>query len=79
MLAGAHPTVKYEQSSILTVAYGKQPDGGIALGSLDLLDPQGKFEPLAITAKAAEGMGEAEIETWRTLPHEPAFYAGNRT
>jgi hypothetical protein len=69
MLAGAHPTVKYEQSSILTVAYGKQPDGGIALGSLDLLDPQGKFEPLAITAKAAEGMGEAEIETWRTLPH----------
>jgi hypothetical protein len=69
MLSGAHPTVKYEQSSVLTVAYGKQPDGDIALGSLDLLDPQGKFEPLAITAKAAEGMGEAERETWRALPH----------
>jgi hypothetical protein len=69
MLAGTHPTIKYDHSSILTVAYGKQPNGSIALGSLDLLDPQGKFEVLSITAKAAEGMGEAEKETWRLLPH----------
>jgi len=68
MLAGAHPTVKYEQSSILTVAYGRQPDGAIALGSLDLMDPQKKIEILSITAKAAEGMGEAEKETWWSLP-----------
>src|SRR5438552_16550417 len=53
----------------MTVAYGKQSDGGIALGSLDLLDPQGKFAPLAITAKAAESMGEKERETWAALPH----------
>lgn len=69
MLAGAHPTVKYEQSSILTVAYGKQDDGTVALGSLDLLDPQGKLEILAITAKAVEAMGESERETWASLPH----------
>lgn len=69
MLAGAHPTTKYTQSSVLTVAYGPQADGGIALGSLDLLDPQGKLGILEITAKAAEGMGEAERETWSTLPH----------
>jgi len=69
MLSGAHPTVKYEQSSVLTVAYGRQPDGAIALGSLDLLDPQGTFEILSITAKAAGGMGEDEKETWRSLPH----------
>lgn len=69
MLAGAHPTVKYNQSSILTVAYGKQEDGAMALGSLDLLDPQGAFEILSITAKAAEGMGEAEKQTWQSLPH----------
>lgn len=68
MLAGAHPTVKYAQSSILTVAYGKQPDGGIALGSLDLLNPQGKLDIVEVTAKAAEGMGEAERNTWRSLP-----------
>ena len=53
----------------MTVAYGKQPDGAIALGSLDLLDPQGMFGVLSITAKAAEGMGEAEKETWQSLPH----------
>lgn len=69
MISGAHPTVKYEQSSIMTVAYGKQPDGGLALGSLDLLTPQRKFEILAITAKAAESMGEKERETWAALPH----------
>ena len=69
MLAGAHPSVKYQQSSILTVAYGKQPDGEVALGSLDLLDPQGRFEILSITATSMEGMGEAEQDTWRSLPH----------
>lgn len=69
MLAGAHPTVKYTQSSIMTVAYGKQPGGGIALGSLDLLDPQRTFGILAVTAKAAEGMGEKERDVWSHLPH----------
>ena len=42
MLSGAHPTVKYAQSSIMTVAYGKQPDGPIALGSLDLRQHRAK-------------------------------------
>ena len=69
MLAGAHPSVKYKQSSILTVAYGKQPNGEVVLGSLDLLEPQGRFEILSITAKTIEGMGEAEQDTWRSLPH----------
>lgn len=69
MLSGAHPTVKYKQSSIMNVAYGKQRGGGIALGSLDLLDPQRKFDIIDITAKVVEGMGEAEKETWLSLPH----------
>jgi hypothetical protein len=70
MVSGAHPTVTYKQSSIMTVAYGKQPDGAIALGSLDLLDPQARgFGILDITARVMEGMGEAEKETWSHLPH----------
>jgi hypothetical protein len=69
MLAGAHPTTKYTQSTILTVVYGKQLDGRVALGSLDLLDPQGKFDIVAITAKAAGSLGEAERQTWTALPH----------
>jgi len=69
MLAGAHPTVNYNQSSIMTVAYGPQSGGGVALGSLDLLDPQRPFEIIAITAKAVHGMGEREQELWSSLPH----------
>ena len=69
MLAGAHPAVKYQKSSILTVAYGMQPAGGVALGSLDLLDPQKPMEFLKITAKAAWSMGENEQKTWSALPN----------
>ena len=69
MISGAHPLVQYEQSSILTVAYGKQDGRGLALGSLDLLDPQATLAPLAITARATESMGEKERETWAALPH----------
>ena len=69
MLAGSHPTAKYTQSSVLTVVYGKQKDGRMAMGSLSLLDPQGKFDIIAITAKAAGGLGETERQTWTTLPH----------
>jgi hypothetical protein len=69
MLAGAHPTVKYRRSCIMTVGYGAREDGGVALGSLDLLDPQRAFDIIAITAKVIEGMGESEKETWTTLPH----------
>jgi SAM-dependent methyltransferase len=69
MLAGAHPTVKYSRSSIMTVGYGPREGGGVALGSLDLLDPQRAFDIIAITAKAVEGLGENEKDTWSTLPH----------
>jgi hypothetical protein len=68
MIAGAHPTVKYDQSLIMTVPYGNM-EGDVALGSLDLLNPQAKLTEMAITAKAAEGMGEKEKETWAALPH----------
>lgn len=68
MIAGAHPSVKYEQSLIMTVPYGNM-QGDLALGSLDLLNPQAKLAEMAITAKAAEGMGEKAKETWAILPH----------
>ncbi|MFW6116239.1 MAG: hypothetical protein ACOC6F_00795 [bacterium] len=69
MLASAHPTVKYNGSSIMTVRYGPREGGGVSLGSLDLLDPQRAFDVVAITARAIEGMGESEKEAWSALPH----------
>ena len=69
MLSGAHPTITYERSSILTVAYGLMPNGSIALGSIDLLDDQKQIDILDMTAKVVTGMGEKEMETWSALPH----------
>ena len=69
MLASVHPEVRYEKSSILTVAYGRQPNGSLALGSLDLLESQGRLGFLSITARAAEGKGDAKKEIWHALPH----------
>ena len=70
MLAGAYPTTKYTQSSILSVVYGKQPDGRFALGSLDLLDPQAKLDIVfSTTATAVGGLGEENRSMWTALPH----------
>ncbi len=69
MLSGAHPAVKYKRSCIMTVPFGKQADGSVALGSLDLLDPQKKLDIIAISAKAAGGTGEADADTWTEIPN----------
>lgn len=72
MLAGAHPTVKYERSSVLTVAYGKREDGHYALGSLDMLTEQEAVEYFRITAapaRTSDPTGETE-RTLRRLPNE---------
>ncbi|HLJ58621.1 MAG TPA: hypothetical protein VKZ50_02705 [bacterium] len=70
MLAGTHPTVTYDHSSILTVPFGRQADGGVALGSLNLLDPQGNklVDIIATTAKAAGGSGESSTDAWTEIP-----------
>lgn len=68
MLSGAHPAVKYKRSCIMTVAFGHQDSGGVALGSLDLLDPQKKLDIIAISAKAAGASGESEADTWTEIP-----------
>jgi hypothetical protein len=70
MLSGAHPAVKYEGSSILTLPYGKQDSGEIALGSLDLLSQQPRLAPLAITSRVLQGTGTAEEQSALLLPHE---------
>lgn len=69
-LASVHPTETFTESSIITLAYGRQSDGGVALGSWDLLDAQRPFEILAITARAAQGTGEITLDTWSSFPHE---------
>ncbi len=69
MLSGAHPTITYEGSAIFTQPYGIQEDGKIALGSIDLLRDMALLEGSQITAKALEGTGSTEKDTWRFVPH----------
>jgi len=69
MLASAHPTVKYKGSRIFNVGYGPREGGGVALGSLDLLDLQRVFEIVAVTAKAVEANGQSEHEVWKVINH----------
>lgn len=68
MLSGAHPVVKYKRSCIMTVPIGRQENGEVAVGSLDLLDPQKKLDIIAISAKAAGGSGESDTDTWSEIP-----------
>lgn len=69
MLSGAHPKITYEGSAIFTSPYGLQEDGKIALGSIDLLKDKALLEGSQVTAKALEGAGEAEKDTWRFAAH----------
>jgi hypothetical protein len=69
MLSGSYPTVKYNHSSIMTVGYGVAADETVMLGSLDLLDPQGRIGSLAVTAKALGAVGAAVRDTWESIRH----------
>ncbi len=69
MLSGAHPTVQYQGGRIFTLRYGRQEDGTVALGAIDLLRDLALLQGSEITAKASESLGEAEKEAWRYAPH----------
>ena len=61
-LSGAQPTVGYGQSRIYTMPYGRQPDGTVKIGSLELLS--GNSQLLMInTSDPARRTGSAGEET----------------
>lgn len=78
MLATAHPTVTFNQSSVIAVEYGRQSSGRIALGSLDLLSEQQAFDAIGLTGaldvvaggEAVGGAGPSRRDVRVTLPHE---------
>jgi surface antigen len=68
MLASAHPSITYGDTSVMTMPYGKQDNGTISLGSLDLLQSQGTFPALATHAAALGATGEGTADTWKNVP-----------
>jgi hypothetical protein len=68
MLSGLHPSSEYGSSGIHHVAFGLQKRGGIALGALDLLDPQSRLQIVELTAKTLGGKGSKKTNIWTSFP-----------
>ena len=60
MLAGSHPDTPFEGECLLTMPYGEQPDGSVAIGSLDLLEENGQYSIIK-TATGVGGRREEEV------------------
>ncbi len=61
MLAGSHPDTPFDGECLLTMPYGAQEDGDVAVGSLDLLDEQVQSSYIR-TAAAISAGGRAPEE-----------------
>lgn len=61
MLAGSHPDTPFEGECLLTMPYGEQPDGSVAIGSLDLLEENGQYSIIK-TATGIGGKREEEVK-----------------
>ena len=71
VLSSTHPSVPFENTSIITLPYGAQPEGSdppIAIGALDLIEAQ-RLLPLFVTRqRRVRGVGEGDDEHIE-LPH----------
>jgi hypothetical protein len=65
LLSGAHPQTAFSESLVMTVPYGAQEDGRVALGSLDLLADERCFDAVGLGA-----MGATRKDIFATAPHE---------
>lgn len=70
MLSSTHPTQGYDGSRTIVAQYGKTEQGGVSLGSLDLLAGNGEVKPLIPlhAGTAVTGRGEARSELGVEMP-----------
>ena len=70
MLSSSHPRQRYDGSRTIVMQYGKTEQGGVSIGSLDLLGKTGTVRPLIPlhTATAVTGTGEARSELDIDMP-----------
>lgn len=67
MLSGAHPQTTYTDSHIMTVPYGAQENGKVALGSLDLLANEQTFDAVGAVGLGATGATKKDV--FVSVPH----------
>ena len=70
MLSSSHPTEKYDGTRTIVAQYGKTEDGGLSIGSLDLLASNGEVRPLIAlhTGSAITATGEQSAEAAVEMP-----------
>ena len=70
MLSSTHPAERYDSTRTIVTRYGKTDDGGVSIGSLDLLGIRGEVKPLIPlhTGTAMAGTGEAKAEDAVDMP-----------
>lgn len=66
-LSSAFPTVLYKDTKILTMPFGRLDDGGVALGSLELLETQGAMSTISTSAGGVGAHSQTEIDAWKAL------------
>ena len=70
ILSGMHPEIKFKNTRLYTLPYGKGADNDYATGSLELLREQSVFSILDTGAVQQAGTGEKSVQTqqigWRS-------------
>lgn len=67
MLSSAFPEQRYKHTKILTLPFGRQPDGSVSLGAIEFLSKQGALSIIETGAKGVGAIGETETDPWAAL------------
>ena len=70
MLSSSHPRERYEGTRTIVTQYGRTDDGGVSIGSLDLLGSNGEVRPLIPihTGTTVTGTGESQSNLSVDMP-----------
>ncbi len=70
MLSSSHPTERYQSTRTIVTQYGKTENGGVSIGSLDLLASNGEVRPLISlhSGTAVTGTGSAQAADAVDMP-----------
>ena len=70
MLSSSHPAERYQDTRTIVTQYGKTEDGGVSIGSLDLLASNGEVRPLISlhSGTAVTGTGSAQAADAVDMP-----------
>ena len=67
MLSSAFPEQRYKHTKVLTLPFGRQPDGSVSLGAIEFLSTQGALSIIDTGAKGVGAVGDTETDPWEVL------------